>query len=99
MSLRFSRPANVDREGNAGIGTLEGPGTVTIAAGLSKVFSIKENAKLHVEGTFTNLLNHQNFAPPLTNISDPAAFGAIVTTQNAENSENRVGQVSARIDF
>jgi hypothetical protein len=98
-------PANAGRLGDAGVGTLEGPGTVAISGGLSKSFRIRENIRLRVEATFTNLINHPNFAPPGTpdnpgtNVSNPSTFGQIVTTQAAENSGNRVGQLSARIDF
>ena len=48
--------------GNCGVGILEGPGTATIAAGLSKTFHLTE--RMRFESTFTNLLNHPNFAPP-----------------------------------
>lgn len=92
-------PAGAGRVGNAGVGILEGPGTVAIAGGLSKNFAIAERARLRFEATFTNLPNHPNFAAPPTDISDPTTFGKVVTTQSAENSGNRVGQLSARIDF
>jgi hypothetical protein len=92
-------PANVGRIGSAGVGILRGPGTVAISGGLSKVFTITEKIRLRVEGSFTNLPNHPNFAPPATNVSDPVTFGRIVTTQTAEGAGNRVGQVSGRIDF
>jgi hypothetical protein len=85
-------PAGAGRVGNSGVGILVGPDTVAISGGLSKVFSITERARLRVEASFTNLPNHPNFASPST-------FGQVVTTQFAENSGNRVGQLSARIDF
>ena len=52
--------------GNCGVGILEGPGTSTIAAGLSKTFHLTERMRLRFEDTFTNLMNHPNFAPPPT---------------------------------
>jgi hypothetical protein len=84
--------------GNCGVGILEGPGTSTIAAGLSKTITLNERMRLRFEGTFTNLLNHPNFAPPLTNVTS-ASFGIVQSVQTAENSGNRTGQVSLRFEF
>jgi hypothetical protein len=85
--------------GNCGVGILTGPGTVTIAGGLSKVFQLREHTHLRFEATFTNLLNHPNFAPPAVDVSSPATFGKTTSVQSAENSGNRTGQLSLRIDF
>ena len=76
--------------GNCGVGILEGPGTSTIAAGLSKTFQLNERMRLRFEGTFTNLLNHPNFAPPPTNVTS-SSFGIVQSVQTAENSGNRTG--------
>ncbi|HMD40835.1 MAG TPA: TonB-dependent receptor [Candidatus Acidoferrum sp.] len=84
--------------GNCGVGILEGPGTTTIAAGLSKNFHLTERFRLRFEGTFTNLLNHPNFAPPPTNVT-ASSFGIVQSVQTAENSGNRTGQLSLRLDF
>jgi hypothetical protein len=84
--------------GNCAVGSLEGPGTTTIAAGLSKTFHLNERLRLRFEGTFTNLLNHPNFAPPPTNVTS-SSFGIVQSVQTAENSGNRVGQLSLRLDF
>jgi len=84
--------------GNCGVGILVGPGTTTIAAGLSKNFHITERMRLRFEGTFTNLLNHPNFAPPPTNVT-ASSFGIVQSVQTAENSGNRTGQLSLRLDF
>src|SRR5271170_3303362 len=84
--------------GNCGVGILEGPGTSTIAAGLSKTVSLNERMRLRFEGTFTNLLNHPNFAPPPTNVTS-ASFGIVQNVQTSENSGNRTGQVSLRFEF
>jgi hypothetical protein len=92
-------PANAGRIGNAGVGTLVGPGTVAISAGLSKTFAVSERAKLRLETTFTNLPNHPNFAPPAVDVSTPATFGRTTTVQAAESAGNRTGQVSLRLVF
>jgi hypothetical protein len=92
-------PAGAGRIGNAGIGILEGPGTVAISAGLSKSFVIYERLRARFEATFTNLPNRPNFAAPLLNVSSPATFGKITSVQTAENSGNRTGQLALRLDF
>ena len=92
-------PVGAGRFGNAGLGSLEGPGTVTSAGGLSKTFSVFEKARLRFEATFTNMLNHPNFAIPARVLSTPSTFGLLTTVQTAENSGNRVGQLSLRLQF
>ena len=96
----FAAPqANAGRIGNAGVGTLVGPGSVAISGGLSKTFIVSERAKLRLETTFTNLPNHPNFAPPAVDVSTPATFGKTTAVQAAENAGNRTGQVSLRLVF
>jgi hypothetical protein len=85
--------------GNCGVGILKGPGTVAMAGGLSKSFQLRESIRMRFEATFTNLLNHPNFAPPAVDVSSPATFGKTTSVQTAENSGNRTGQLSLRIDF
>jgi hypothetical protein len=92
-------PVGAGRVGNAGLGSLEGPGTIAVNAGLAKTMPIHENWNLRFEATFTNVLNHTNFAPPLTDISTPASFGVLTTAQTAESAGNRTGQVALRLDF
>lgn len=92
-------PVNAGRVGNASVGSLEGPGTIAVNAGLAKTTHIHENWNLRFEATFTNVLNHTNFAPPVTDISTPASFGVLTTAQSAESAGNRTGQVALRIDF
>jgi len=84
--------------GNCGVGILVGPDTAAIAAGLAKNFRITERLRLRFESTFTNLLNHPNFAPPPTNVTS-STFGVVQSVQAAENSGNRTGQLSLRLDF
>ena len=70
-------PAGAGRFGNAGVGILQGPGTATVSLGLAKNFAITERAKLRFESTFTNVLNHTNFAPPATQIDNASTFGVL----------------------
>jgi hypothetical protein len=86
------------RFGNAGVGILEGPGTIAISAGLAKTLRLTEKLHLRTEATFTNLPNHPNFAVPQTLITN-ARFGVLTRVQSDENSGNRTGQLSARLEF
>jgi hypothetical protein len=92
-------PVGAARIGNAGVGILEGPGTIAVNAGLSKVWPIKEKLHIRFEATFTNALNHTNFAPPAMNVSNPSTFGVLQSAQTAEYGGNRTGQVALRLDF
>jgi hypothetical protein len=92
-------PVNAGRVGNASVGSLEGPGTIAVNAGLAKVTHIHDNWNLRFEVTFTNVLNHTNFAPPVTDISTPASFGVLTTAQTAESAGNRTGQAALRLEF
>ncbi len=91
-------PTNAGRIGNAGVGILQGPGTETVSLGVAKQFHIFEKVNGRFETTFTNVLNHTNFAPPATAI-DNSQFGALTAPQTAENAGNRTGQAALRIDF
>jgi hypothetical protein len=99
----FNHPAdatdyNLGRDGNAGVGILVGPGTIAIAAGISKEFSVGEGKKLHFESTFSNLPNHVNWAPPAIDFSN-SNFGTTSSAQTAENAGNRTGQFALRYEF
>jgi len=91
-------PAGAGRFGNAGVGILQGPGTTAASLGLAKVFHVTEGVKVRFESTFTNVLNHTNFAPPATQIDNPT-FGVLSAPQTAENAGNRTGQVALRVEF
>ncbi len=92
-------PAGAGRFGNAGVGILQGPGTEAVSLGLAKNFAVNERVKVRFETTFTNVLNHTNFAPPATQIDNATTFGVLSAPQTAENAGNRTGQAALRIDF
>ena len=92
-------PAGAGRFGNAGVGILQGPGTTAASLGLAKVFRVTEKLRMRLESTFTNVLNHSNFAPPATQIDVPSTFGVLSAPQTAENAGNRTGQLALRIEF
>ena len=54
---------------------------------------------MRFEATFSNILNHPNFAAPPTDLSSTSTSGVTHTVQTTENDGNRVGQLSLRIDF
>ncbi|MGE5646623.1 MAG: carboxypeptidase regulatory-like domain-containing protein [Acidobacteriota bacterium] len=91
-------PANAGRFGNSGVNILQGPGTANVDLGLAKSVQLTERFRLRLEGTFTNALNHANFANPASNIS-LASVGIINGTQGMEGSGARTSRLGARIDF
>jgi hypothetical protein len=98
FNINGFNPAPAGPVGDCAVGSLVGPGTSTIAAGLSKNFHLSERFRLRFEATFTNLVNHPYFAPPPTNVT-ASSFGVVKSVQTAENSGNRTGQLSLRLDF
>lgn len=92
-------PVGAGRFGNAEVGSLQGPGTATVSLGVAKSFRITEGIHARFESTFTNVLNHTNFAPPATVVDSPSTFGVLIGAQTAENAGNRTGQAALRIDF
>jgi hypothetical protein len=51
---------------------------------------------MRFESSFTNVLNHSNFAPPATQIDVPSTFGVLSAPQTAENAGNRTGQLASK---
>ena len=88
----------IGRFGTSGVGTVVGPGTVNLNAGLSKIFPLTERIRIKVEGSFTNVLNHLNLANPVLAI-DSSSVGQITSARAADFGGNRTGQVGARIEF
>jgi hypothetical protein len=94
-----STPIGAGRLGNCGLGILQGPGMIDVDAGLAKQFQIGERFHLRFEATFTNALNHTNFASPATNISNPNTFGVLQSALPQGSGGNRTGQLALRLDF
>jgi hypothetical protein len=88
----------IGRFGNAGVGTLVGPGTVNLSMGFGKDFRVTEKSKLKFDGSFSNLPNHPNLADPSNNITT-SSFGRITSARGADSGGNRVGQFSLRLEF
>jgi hypothetical protein len=92
-------PANAGRFGSCGLGILQGPGEINMNGGLARQIAVHENYKLRFEATFTNVLNHENFAPPSLNVSNPTTFGVLDATLPQGLGGNRTGQLALRLDF
>ena len=92
-------PADAGRFGNCGLGILQGPGEINVNGGLAKQIALGERDKLRFEATFTNLLNHSNYAPPSLNISNPSTFGVLTSALPQGLGGNRTGQLALRFDF
>lgn len=88
----------IGRFGTEKAGSIAGPGTINLSAGLSKVFTLTEAFRLRAEGTFTNLLNHANLADPVLDTTS-AAFGKITQARGSDFAGSRTGQVSLRLEF
>jgi len=96
----------VGRFGNAGVGTLVGPGTINLSLGLAKDFQLTERFRLKFESSFTNLPNHPNFDDPRQNLTECAGspicqgtFGQVLQSRIGDAGGNRVGQLALRIEF
>ncbi len=91
-------PTDAGRFGSCGVGILKGPHMIDMDMGLAKRFSIKEGVHVRFEATFTNVLNHTNFAPPAMNIASPS-FGVLESALPQGSGGNRTGQLALRLDF
>jgi len=71
---------------------------IDVDAGLAKRFNLGERFHVRFEATFTNILNHTNFAPPAMNISSPS-FGVLQSALPQGSGGNRTGQLALRLNF
>jgi hypothetical protein len=72
---------------------------INVNMGLAKVFHVREKLRLRFEASFTNVINHVNFAPPALNIGNPSSFGVLESALPQGNGGNRTGQLALRADF
>jgi hypothetical protein len=93
----------VGRFGNAGVGSLVGPGTFNLSLGLGKDFQITERVKFKFETSFTNVPNHPNFDDPRNNLTESVnglgTFGQVQAARLGDAGGNRVGQFALRLEF
>jgi hypothetical protein len=71
-----------------------GPGFANVDIAISKHFPIFERSQLEIRGEAFNVLNHPNYATPITARSS-GTFGTITSTAN----EARVLQIAAKVTF
>ena len=62
--------------GNAGMGSLVGPGYFDVDAAVSRYFNITERHRVELRFEFFNVLNHPNFSNPDNTVTD-STFGVI----------------------
>jgi len=87
-------PVGVNRPGNAGRYTIEGPPLTRWDFSLFKQFSLpKERARLQLRGEFFNILNHTNFSNP------NASFGTVNFGKVLSSHDPRQIQVAAKLTF
>jgi hypothetical protein len=79
--------------GNAGVGTIEGPGWNVWNLSLRKVFKIREQWRLQFTADAFNAFNHVNFDNPNVGVNS-GGYGTITSSQPA-----RQIQFSARLQF
>lgn len=82
-----------NRFGNAGRGTIRGPGYVNYDASLFRTFAVRERVKVQFRAEAYNLTNTPHWGNPNTSVSS-GSFGQINST-----SAERQLQVAARILF
>src|SRR5262245_28269407 len=87
----YTVPGN-GTQGNAGRNTIRGPGTQLVNLSVSKRFPINR-ARLEFRAEVFNLLNHNNFGNPDTNISN----GTVATITTADDARNV--QLGFRLSF
>jgi len=88
----------IGRFGNAGVGSVQGPGLFNLDAGLTKTLYINERFKVKGQGTFTNVFNRANLGDPIMDLSSPN-FGKILSAAGSDFGGARTGQVAVRFEF
>jgi hypothetical protein len=84
--------------GNAGVGTVIGPGSEIYSLSLRKDLTLHEQAKFEFSAEAANVFNHRNYEPPNMQV-DSGAFGAIPELQTAEGAGPRSLELTGRITF
>src|SRR5579872_2574570 len=79
--------------GNAGVGTLRGPGFWIWDSSIAKQWPIKEQLRLRFAAEFFNFLNHTNFSSVDTGLGD-GTYGQVTSSRDARRI-----QLSLRADF
>lgn len=98
-SAAFSIPDdNIGRFGNAGVGSVLGPGTKNLSMGMMKSVKLEHGIQVDLGIQASNLFNHRNYDVPNMQL-DSGAFGQISALQTAEGTGPRTAQLTGRITF
>lgn len=87
--------------GNAAKGTIKGPSSSSLNAGVQKSFNITEKGpRVTMEMTARNALNHPNWSNPSTNISDSYGVGHIYWAGGiGESAGERECRLGLRVEW
>jgi hypothetical protein len=88
----FQKPA-FGKFGNAGVGTITGPGLVNFDMGLYKDFAFTEKRRLQFRSEFFNVFNHTNLGNPTTTLGS-GNYGRITSAL-----DGRIIEFSLRFHF
>jgi hypothetical protein len=89
----FAAPAN-DQLGNAGVGTIVGPGLYLWDLSVRKEFHISERRRLQFRADAFNLMNHANFRSLQTTVTTTSNYGTVTGSGPARNLQGGI-----RFDF
>jgi len=95
----FTIPGNaIGRFGNAGVGSIVGPGTSAVSMSIIKTVKFTEGLRLQFGAEIANLFNHRNYEPPNMAV-DTTGYGTLTGLQTAEGAGPRAIQLTSRISF
>jgi hypothetical protein len=80
-------PAGVNRVGNAGRNTIQGPSTTRFDATLAKSIRLGETSSIQLRWEVFNIFNHTNFTTLGLNITTPATYGFVTATRDPRNMQ------------
>ena len=66
--------------------------------GFGKSIAVGERIHVKLNGSFTNIFDHTNYADPGLNLGS-SSFGKITKAASAEFGGARTGQVGVRVEF
>jgi len=95
----YTIPGNaIGRFGNAGVGSIVGPGTRAVSMSIIKTVKFTEGLRMQFGAEVANLFNHRNYQPPNMAV-DTTGYGTLTGLQTAEGAGPRAIQLTARISF
>jgi hypothetical protein len=87
-------PAGVNRVGNAGRNTIQGPSTTRFDATLAKNIKVGESKAIQLRWEVFNIFNHTNFTTLGLNVTTPSTYGFVTATRDP-----RIMQLGAKFIF